>query len=215
MKNQHYSDSRDVSKWSVVVRLAREHLIRHVFHVAMLTEDDENRGGVTVNGPEISEDCVVKFFEREHEAFLRGEPKDIGRITGLPASCGMGFRANVFDRPFRSLDGQDFRKAYFSDAMDLIALMEEPSLVLVDPDGGMGGAKGGKRHSQIRPEELSRLFIRLRPGNGVMLFQHRQNIDSWIKVMEGRFRSAVQGPESIRAFPDGNALFLVAFKGPK
>jgi hypothetical protein len=33
--------------------------------------------------------------------------------------------------------------------------------------------------------------------------------------MEERFRSAVQGAGSVRAFHDGNALFLVAFKKPE
>src|ERR1035441_8600910 len=76
MRNQFYSDRKDIWKWSLLLRLAGDS--HHIYHLAMLTPDKgEHR--LDVSDPGDCNGCVRAFFEQER----RNSAQDIYRAQNL------------------------------------------------------------------------------------------------------------------------------------
>ena len=71
MKNQYYGDSRDVAKWTVLLRLARTHALPLIIQIAMLTPDDKTSHGSQRDDPVDADPDVRRFFAEERDLFAR------------------------------------------------------------------------------------------------------------------------------------------------
>ena len=201
MRNQYFGDSRDVFKWSVILRLVRAHSIRTVLHVAMLRPDDGSGEGGTTHLPSVVEYPVRQFFEAERRAFERNSNlRDIRRIAELPTACGGGFGISVFDRTFN-------RVGYFDEVLDTIGALPSPALVFLDPDTGMGQGKGVQRFKQIRVDEVGAVFAALRTGDVLALFQYKWRRAGWVRYLKEMFRGAVGGAAAEHVADRDPALF--------
>lgn len=202
MRNQYYADSRDVFKWSVILRWVRAHRIRTVLQVAMLRPDDGSSEGGTVHRPEFTEEPVARFFEAERREFARHPHlRDIRRISRLPQTCGGGFEIRVFDRPFGGF-------GYFSEAARLASTLPEPAMTFLDPDTGMGRGNGPQRHKQVRVDEIRAVFSALRGGDALTLFQYRWRQPDWVEHLDAMFRGAVGDVKTEHASDASLALFI-------
>lgn len=187
MRNQYYGDSRDVFKWSVLLRLIRTHRIRAVLQVAMLRPDDGSAEGGTRHEPGVVEPSVRAFFDAERRAFERDPAlRHIGRISRLASACGGGFDIEVVDRVFT-------RVGYFAGVVSVVTSLSSPALVFLDPDTGMGQGMGPRRHFQIRDKEVVQVFAALRSGDVLALYQHGWRQADWVAQLKERFRASVGG----------------------
>lgn len=185
MRNQYYADSRDVFKWSAILRWVRAHRLRSVLQVVMLRPDDDSNEGGTVHLPGFHEEAVARFFEEERRKFSRRPSlRDVRRIASLPNECGGGFEIRVFDRPFSG-------SGYFEEAAELARALPSPAMTFLDPDTGMGKGNGPQRHKQVRVEEIRSLYSSLRDGDMLTLFQYSWRQKNWVEHLEAMFRDAV------------------------
>ena len=206
MRNQYYGDSRDVFKWSMILKLVRDHGIRTVLQVAMLRPDDNSGQGNTTHLPNNAVKSVLSFFEEERQVFESDPRKrDIRRITRLPDYCGGGFRIEVFDKIFSG-------KSYFEEAKEAIRNLHRPALILLDPDTGMGEAKGQRRYKQIREDEIRSIFSQLEPRYVLTLFQYKWRCKNWITYLENKFKGA-EGNANTEHTADTDLVLFSAIKG--
>ena len=88
MRHELYADSRDVAKWSVARRLAKEDSLQIILQIAMLTSD-KGRGEGRHHADAPGADPVVHSFFESERAFLAKSPVQnrLARIKSLaPAS---------------------------------------------------------------------------------------------------------------------------------
>lgn len=208
MRNQYYGDSRDVFKWSVLLRLIRRHRIKAVLQVAMLRPDDGSGEGGTRHEPGVVEPSVSAFFDAERLAFEQDPGlRQIGRIKQLPSACGGGFDIEVMDRVFN-------RVGYFPAIVSAIATLSNPALVFLDPDTGMGGGTGPRRHFQIRDREVAQVFAALRNGDVLALYQHGWRQEEWVTRLKERFGASVGGLPVQHVAESDLAIFSVLKRRP-
>lgn len=123
MKNQYYGDSRDVAKWTVLVRLARMHGLSSIIQIAMLTPDDTTRHGGQRDDPADADPDVRRFFAKERARFA-GDPQ--GRSTSgvkrLAKLLNPPLSIEVIDEPFRHRS----RGAYFRSVTDRLSRLDHP-----------------------------------------------------------------------------------------
>lgn len=209
MRNQYYGDSRDVFKWSVIVRTLRAikpYRIKAILQVAMLRPDDGSTQGGTLHHPSIVEEPVLRFFEAERKAF-QSDPRqrDIRRITRLASRCGGDFEIRVFDAPFP-------RKTYFQDAIDAIQELRRPALIFLDPDTGIGRANGRQRGKQVREDEVRLIFASLQPLDVLTVFQFKWNRVDWVDHLQGIFQQAVGHDVRIERAVDADLALFSAIR---
>src|SRR2546428_6075636 len=126
MKHQYYADSRDVWKWTALVRLAQQHALRTVVQVAMLTPDDNTSQGSQRSDLPDADPTVARFFVEERRA-VSADPslRRIDRVIRLGELYDPPITIKVVTESFRT----DDRKAYFLSVCRLVDEIGEPIVV--------------------------------------------------------------------------------------
>src|SRR2546422_8952123 len=133
MKHQYYADSRDVWKWTALVRLAQQHALRTVLQVAMLTPDDDTSQGSQKSDPPDADPTVARFFADERKVVsAEGSLTRIDRVAELGKLCEPPMAIEVVSEPFRT----DGREAYFLGVCRLVDEIGQPTVCFIDPDVG-------------------------------------------------------------------------------
>lgn len=154
MQRQWFGDHRDLWKWTVAVRLARG---REIVYVA-LDRTPEN------------------WKEPDCESMVRQYFRGKSRYAQVAA---LGKRAHLvitsFVHPYRRLQW----KEYFQPVIEHLTARSRPAvLVLLDPDTGLWTRHPNSAH--LRPDEVTLVWKKLRPGDGLLVYQHRgRQGDHW------------------------------------
>ena len=161
MRNQFYSDRKDIWKWSLLLELAGD--THHVYQVAMLTRD-EGEHTLDEGDPWPCSNLVRAFFDRER----RSKAHDIYRVEGL-----INGRITVLNRlgceyQFYSNRSRDH---YFTRVLETIKTDNgKRKLVFLDPDNGLEVKNSNQKH--VRSQEICRVWNALNPGDYMVLYQH-------------------------------------------
>jgi hypothetical protein len=121
MRNQFYSDRKDVWKWSLLLELAGG--THHIFQIAMFRPDQGIHGNDFCD-PGSCNHAVKRFFAEERLLGVR----DISRVERL-----LPGRITVF----MDLYMNGCRAAYFDHVIE-ITRKTKPKVVFLDPDNGIG-----------------------------------------------------------------------------
>jgi hypothetical protein len=208
MKNQYYADSRDVAKWTVLMRLATEHGLTTILQIAMLTAGDESPQGRQRNDPPVADPIVAGFFVDERKAISRdGSLRQIDRIARLGDRYKPPITIDVIPDAFSS--GR--RGDYFDAACEQISRGDRPIVAFVDPDTGISIGRPSDRH--IADWELNRVWTELKSGSLLVAFQYQQRRRDWVNDSRQRFTRALQTPVGeVGAFTYPSVCFIFARK---
>lgn len=207
MRNQFYWDARDVSKWSVIVQLAREYQAKVILQVAMLRPDKMDTQGSTRHDPLLCDDAVKRFFDDERRIGIR----DFRRVTCLPDHCGFDFEVKVIDTGFWGQGFGSYRAEYFLSVIKSFPDLPSPKIVFLDPDTGMTAADHpSPRH--VGCKELQRLFGQMSVGDILLVYQHkpmyaRSGSEWWVKA-EQLAKDAVGTDVPIKSYVDDDVAFI-------
>lgn len=208
MKNQYYADSLDVAKWTVLVRLAREHSLTTIMQIAMLTPNDESVQGRQRNDPQDADPIVDRFFAEERSVISKDPSvKQIDRVTRLGAQFQPPFNITVVSDPFRSTE----RGSYFDTACEHISSAGLQIVAFVDPDIGIASGRPSDKH--VTEGELSYIWSSLKPGSLLIVFQYQQRRKGWVNDSNQRFAGALQVHlENVREHTYPRVSFVFAQK---
>ena len=205
MRNQFYSDRKDIWKWPLLLELAGDS--HHIYQVAMQTPD-KGKHTLDVGGPGDCNKDVRAFFEQErrdvaHDIY-RVEKLLDERITVLPARNS---------NPLYYENGQ--RNDYFDRVCDAISASgAKPKVVFVDPDNGIEVKNSTRAH--VRIKHLRRLWDLLASGDYLVIYQHhpRENLDALINEKKQLLAENL-GVElgAIKHKPDKGVTFFWIRKG--
>ena len=158
MRNQFYSDRKDVWKWSLLLKLAGEK--HHIFQIAMLRPDKGTHGN-DFGDPGPCNPAVRKFFADER--LLRA--RDISRIERL-----LPGRITVLMTRYSN----GCRVTYFDLVLEIIR-KTAPKVVFLDPDTGIEGAT--RSHEHVGHQEIKRVWESLQSGDYLVVFQYSLRFD--------------------------------------
>lgn len=204
MRTELYADSRDVWKWSVAIRCARQSG-QSILWVAMLRPMVGVHGGdrKVVEGalPEVS-----TFFDEERRRHDNGQPKSLARVTKLCAQIGIELFSDLEAYP-ATLARRD---RYINRIVEITARPRDLKyFVLLDPDNGLGEAES--KGEQIHVSHLRRIWENMRDGDTLALVQFQHFVANWI----GSLRKKIAGVLTVDVprvcpFPwDNVCLFVV------
>ena len=171
MRDEWYSDSRDLVKWGVLVELAELHRIAVILQVAYYrpTRWDERR--IEIDGrvyPLPLE--VVNHFRK------------IRNVTALRSRVPV----TVLDAPCHDRDG------YLQCTLTAIRKLPKPAIVFLDPDTGLEPrGRAGLEH--VLETELREIWHALRPGDLLVFYQHQTNRGGrpWVEEKQAQFDNAI------------------------
>lgn len=172
MRDEFFSDDRDLFKWSLVLDLAESH--RRVLYVPMCRPDDRL---TTKNG---IRDDVRAFFRTNR----------MKTITQLSP--------NRFDVVSWNEYNDQSRREYFASVCHF--LTARPSgvthMVFVDPDTGIESTKPNSQH--VRTVQIAMVWSCLRHGDILLVYQHApQNRPAdWPADKVAQFGDAVAIPSA-------------------
>lgn len=158
MKNQYFGDNRDLFKYDLA------HTIIHAKHaglpsrftfIPMLTKDEERR---KEGKPGTKNRELVSFLN----ACTESQKRNIRELEAFFKDKITIYKKDDEDKYFSH--GQ--RKEYFEQVPDKLL---KKSLILVDPDTGLGVNKSGKEH--ILYCEVKSLYDRMDRSSILMIFQ--------------------------------------------
>src|SRR5271155_1143580 len=133
MREQWYGDNRDLVKWAVLVRLARENKAKAIVQVLMLRPNEVKWRKATADFPAE----VLTHFRRLQNIHSLG--------------CSTQLDIQVWYEPFRE------RKEYFAQVVRRVQEFGKSKLiVLLDPDTGLERS-GRPRPKHIAADELTML----------------------------------------------------------
>lgn len=184
MRDQWYSDNRDLIKWSVLLLLARKISADRIIQIAFLNPSEF--GEVEIDGEHhLIPDEVLSQF------------RDIRGITGLSRKPLI----SVFDAPLHD------RRVYLRSAIDYITSFgRERRIVFLDPDTGLE-PNGGANSKHVRNDETREFWEAMSHGDLMAFYQHETNKAGkpWIEDKRIQFANAI-------GVPHGNVLVASASK---
>jgi hypothetical protein len=178
MRNEWYGDKHDLVKWGTILYLA-SNPPAGILQVAMLRPDAKNGFSLKEKGPQGNR--VHPISERVFEHF-----RAIRNIACLRRHIV------IYDRPFLADDeeGQDGRGRYFMGVRERIKRAGRRRLVvLADPDTGIRPRRLGRQH--IAAEELRQLYLAIKDGDTLVLYQHRRRCHDWLDVTLREFARSI------------------------
>ena len=175
MRDQWYSDKRDLVKWSVLLLLAKKCKANRIIQIACYNASDY--GIIKINGKQhaMPEEVISHF-------------RNIGKISGLTTHP----KITIFDAAFEQRD----RNSYFEAAKNLMASFnKECCIVFLDPDTGLE-PKGKADEKHVRNSELQVIWDALPKDWMLVFYQHKTNKSSqkWIKPKQKQFAKAIGVP---------------------
>jgi hypothetical protein len=188
MRNQFYSDRKDIWKWSLLLELAGN--THHIFQIAMLRPDEGTHGN-DFGDPGPCNPAVRKFFDVERSLGVR----DLSRIGKLrPGQITV----------FKNLYMNGYRAAYFNDVLQ-ITCKTTPKVIFLDPDNGIEGMTRGHKHVGVR--EISRVWRdSLTSGDYLVIFQYGFRDSSWCAKKKELLCKTIGRPVETRLHPVVNPV---------
>ncbi len=176
MRDEWYSDKRDLVKWGVLLKLAELNNMATILQVAYyrfsLWESIEIDGRAYPLPPE-----VVSHF------------RDIKKIKAMRSNARVRVLVDLF---------QD-RTRYLQRILMTIRKLPRPAIVFLDPDTGLEPKKPSLKH--VLETELGEIWHALRPGDLLVFYQHaNRGRRTWIKEKKTQFEKA------IGLYPGGSKL---------
>src|SRR3972149_5307749 len=151
MRDEWYSDNRDLVKWGVLLQLAQLYDTATILQVAYYRATPWDEQSIEIDGrayPLPSE--VVNHF------------RNINNVAALKSNA----HVTVLDAPCHD------RARYLQGILTAIRnLPKEPAIVFLDPDTGLEPQKATLEH--VREKELEEIWHVLRPGDLLVFYQHR------------------------------------------
>lgn len=204
MKARFFADTRDLFKYDLVQLLMEGiPVLRHFHFVPMLTRDDGKEGKYhdlrNARAGHLNRD-LCEFLEKCHA----GKVRDVSRIKVYFG--GRGIATDIIDTPFTHRG----RGGYFRDLMEGI---RPSSLVLLDPDNGLGVRHPDEKHLLF--PELSGILAAIDDGSLVMVFQYYPRVDHRIyRAERGDEISRETGTRPIWITDNQIIFYLLANSGP-
>lgn len=175
MRDQWYSDKRDLVKWSVLLHLAEENRSDRIVQIAYYNSSEF--GDIQIDGKShpVQEKVISHFRNIRNVSALSTSPK----IT-------------VFDSPFQKRS----RQSYLNSAIKHIeSYSEERCIVFLDPDTGLE-PKGKANHTHVTNQEISSFWAAIKHNWVLVFYQHQNNKngDPWIEPKRIQFAAAANIP---------------------
>jgi hypothetical protein len=158
MKDEWYSDNRDLIKWGGIVHLCKETNIKYVMQVAYYRETSWPQLNFNSSKVMIPEEVLSHF-------------RDINEIKRLGEKIGL--RINVEDRNF----SRDDRNVYTNSICELISKQKLRQVVFLDPDTGI--AISNVKAAHVTPQELLLIWQSMKRSDFLVLYQHSCRDTSW------------------------------------
>jgi hypothetical protein len=169
MRNEYYSDKRDLIKWSVLLFLARKQKADRILQIAYF--NTSKYGDIEIDGQRFQPPAeVISHF------------RSIGNIVTLSVRP----RISVFDTPFAD------RKTYHRAALDFIAaFQDERCVVFLDPDIGLEPKNPDARH--VLNGEVRKIWNKLPAKWTLVFYQHETNKAGkpWIEDKRRQLANAI------------------------
>lgn len=180
MRDQWYSDKRDLVKWSVLLHLAEENRSDRIIQIAYYNPSEFSDIQIDGRSHPI-QDKVISHF------------RNIGNISTLTTSP----KITVFDSPFK----RRARKSYLDSAIKHVdSFAGERCIVFLDPDTGLE-PKGKANHTHVTNQEVSTFWAAIKHDWILVFYQHQNNKNGgpWIEPKRAQFAEAANIPlESVK-----------------
>jgi hypothetical protein len=168
MRDEWYSDNRDLVKWGVLLQLAELYDMAAIFQVAYYRPTPWDEKSIEIDGRAFPlPPVVVSHF------------RDIKNIRALRPNA----RVMVLDDPFHDRD------QYLRRILMEIRNLLKPAIVFLDPDTGLEPKKATLKH--VREKELQEIWRTLRRGDLLVFYQHRTRRRQWVKEKKTQFEKAI------------------------
>ncbi|HEY3325116.1 MAG TPA: hypothetical protein VGP72_31975 [Planctomycetota bacterium] len=190
MRHQFYADRNDVEKWTLLLRLAKEHGAS-IFWGVMLTSDVGNTHGGNWSSVAGADPAVVAFFDEERRRISAGEPRDLTRVALLAEACGLPLRLFPDIYP----GGESAQNKYVRELLVDLAEVTGRRVVFLDPDNGLAGKNATDAH--VRPEHLQEVWDALRTGDVLVLYQHGYRVADWPEVKRTQVAEVLQAAVAV------------------
>ena len=169
MRDSWYADNRDVIKWGTLLHLAQRHRVRAILQVAFFRSCPAH---------ELLSDGQDVGMPKEVWDHFR----DVRQVKRLGARCGVTIE--VLDLPF----APRLRGCYMDTVLRAISNRRGAKIVLLDPDTGLERRSGASKHVKIG--DVQRVWRVLRPGDWLVLYQHRSRVPDWLSSAKRKFTTA-------------------------
>jgi hypothetical protein len=184
MKDEWFSDHLDLAKWAIVHRLASDHGLRRVDHIAFFRRSAPP--GILCGGRTVPVDDAVWSYFRD---WKRMEKEALA-----------GLEVRIFDKEWLEVSRTD----YVADAVRWLGGRTGAGLVLLDPDTGLEPDKVSNE-THVLYSEVKDIWSALNSGDVLAIYQHApRGWKGWTKtLLDGRYRQLADDM-------DGDVRFQVA-----
>lgn len=197
MRDQWYSDHRDLVKWATLLHVAQTHGIGTIIQVACYRPDVFAQHKLSVDGTKVDiPGTVWEHFRSVHA------------IQGLAARAGVAIHVldDLYCQP---------RHAYYVRVTERLSQpREHPWLVFLDPDTGIEPGNANLNH--VREDEVGQVFAAMRPGDALVFYQHARHTATWQDDTRAQFARAIERADGIQTFAcpslAGDVAFFVVTK---
>ena len=168
MRDEWYSDNRDLVKWGVLLKLAELYDIATILQVAYYRSTLWDEKSIEIDGrayPLLLE--VVSHF------------RSIKNIKAMRSKA----RVRVLVDPFQ--DRAQYRQRVLMAIRDL----PKPAIVFLDPYTGLEPKESSLKH--VLETELRAIWRALRPGDLLVFYQHQNRSRSWVEEKQAQFENAI------------------------
>ena len=171
MRDEWYSDKRDLVKWAVLLQLAELHKIATILQVAYYRPTPWDGKSIEID------DCAYPLPIEVVSHF-----RNIKNIAKLASNA----RVKVLDAPCH--DRAEYLQRIL---MGIRKLPKEPAIVFLDPDTGLEPKTATLKH--VREKELQKIWHVLRPGDLLVFYQHQTNRGGrpWVEKKKAQFERAI------------------------
>ena len=178
MRDNWYSDARDLVKWAALVHIAKREQLRAIVQVAMFRPGKRLTIETGSGRVEIPQGVWAHFRD------LRGI-QTLGRTVGVEIS--------VIDEPFAAKD----RGPYFGRVVEALQRISGSKAVLLDPDTGFEPDQPNANH--VTGGDVRAIWNALGAGDWLLLYQHRWRDKQWISHANSKF-AGVCGGTNVEVF---------------
>ena len=169
MRDEWYSDNRDLVKWGVLLKLAELHNMATILQVAYYHPPRWDEKGIDIDGNAypLPQEVVSHF-------------RDIKKIKAMRSNA----RVRVLVDPFQDRD------RYLQRVLMAIRSLPRPAIVFLDPDTGLEPL-GKAKPVHVLEKELCEIWHALRRGDLLALYQHQIREDRWVEKKRAQFENAI------------------------
>lgn len=175
MRDEWYSDKRDLVKWGVLFRLAKKYDVKRILQIAYYNKS--NFGKIEIEGEEVPiPDEVLAHFR---------DIRNIGSISTSP-------KVNVFNTTFEGMAREDYHELVKSFILEHDG---DVSILFLDPDTGIE-PNGKASYKHVLNHEIRTLWNMIPQGWIIVFYQHQTNRSGqpWIEPKRKQLADALEMP---------------------